>query len=159
MVTTFDSRNVDGFFLIFPILLFYTGSLFLAWLYSAGRYIAIVGERTTRLGYKLFRAGIVYWFFTLWVIFPTSYFVGNFVGDDGRPSLLSMIILLLYGIEVVVVYYVFGYMSKLITDAYRNCRQDIVGYIVTFVGLMALPVGIWFIQPKVNSIWREKGSR
>ena len=83
---------------------------------------------------------------TLLILRPSS---------SSLPDLLLFIIPL-YFLFVVCLLYDLNFISKNLVLAEKNDKVKIEEYIGPFFALWFFPIGLWFIQPRVNSLFAQK---
>lgn len=126
--------------------LFVPAALFLLWLLSAGTILHRILQSADRptASFNLFRFNI---FFALGYLVLT--FIYMFVAFNSEvlfqylflPAHLYQLFCLLHGIYFV--------SRNLATVEKQEADENYIGY---FFLLLLFPVGLWFIQPKINSL-------
>ncbi len=132
----------------------YGGSLLFAWALSVGTYLARVGGVISGFGYRLFRVGVVYLLVMAWIDLPLSLIV-----EAINSTPLSVLLLVAHIAGVVLIYYVMALLAKLVVDSEKAFAFGEMSFLPTFLALLVFPVGIWFVQPRINAIFRMKGDR
>jgi cbb3-type cytochrome oxidase subunit 3 len=75
---------------------------------------------------------------------------------DDTSSTIAMInyYLGLYG--KVAWFFFVGYASKKLVEAEKNTRVKFFDFIGTFILMLIFFIGVWFIQPRVNKLWKKQ---
>ncbi len=72
--------------------------------------------------------------------------------------LIPLIIIPFHFLAAVCIFYSFGFTAKRLVTLQRGKSVDFYDYIGTFFMFWFFPLGIWFIQPKVNSLLGNENS-
>lgn len=145
-VAVVDSPTVVEVLYSISLVTFYMGLLFLFWIFSVGRYLSEAKGTVSGIAYRFFYISVMYLFLILSLILFFPLF-GDKIGKIFSGILLSMLV-----IGVVCIYYVMTYLSKMIVNVEKKDASNSSDYIETFVALIFFPVGIWFIQSRINKI-------
>lgn len=120
---------------------------FLAWLGSIGFFSRSIEQPELRTGTQFFRFALVY---------PAIYMVG-FI-----PFLLSgelhygAVILPLHFLCMICLFYDLVYVSKALALAENGKPVSFYEYAGPFFLLWFFPIGVWFVQPRINRLYAER---
>jgi hypothetical protein len=114
------------------------------WLWSVGAFLHSIVESRLRLNLNVFRMA---------VIFPLIYapvFAASLYSL--RPALF-LIIFPLHLFATFSVFCSFRFVSKSLALVERASPVSFPDYRGSFLGLWFFPVGVWFIQPRINRLY------
>ena len=135
----------EGFLVGFAIALAMAG--FLAWAWSMGSFFNSITNPELRLRT---------WFFRFAVIYPPVYlvfFLGSFIGNESR---LGDLIIPLHLLCMICLFYLLYFVSKSLVLAETDKPASFYDYAGPFFLLWIFPVGIWYVQPRVNRLYAER---
>jgi hypothetical protein len=97
-------------------------------------------------------------FFKFSIIFPVAIIISLEVLFIFRPSNSSLLnfVFPLYFLYIFCLLYDLNFISKNLVLAEKNDKVKIEEYIGPFFALWFFPIGLWFIQPRVNALFAQK---
>jgi len=118
---------------VFKILSMLDGALFFIWLYTVGDYLFQKLPKGISMNINLFKVAITLSLFLLlfWSIYH------NLI------SILALTLIAAYSTY---------FVSRSICTIEKNRKVDFSEYAGTFISIWIFPLGIWFIQPRVQKI-------
>ncbi len=123
--------------------------VFLSWLWFMGSFLRSAIERSLRPRESFFRIAIIY---PLVFAFAGPVFIVN---PNSWP--LGLIVVLGLFLFVCLIYD-FNFVSNALIVAETGRRKDLGEGTVTFFLLWFFPVGVWFIQPRINRLFKARGT-
>ena len=130
--------------LFFLILVLTFGSQFL-WFLSLGIHLNKVVPSNIRMPAGLFKFSIYYSLICIFILYAGLIFI--YVGGSGdcflfiKLSLYFVLPCMLYGLY---------FISRNLVMAEKKQKVVLGNYVVTFFLILFYPIGIWFVQPRVN---------
>jgi hypothetical protein len=122
----------------------------LCWVWFVGSFLCSVVEPDVRPSQVLFRVAI---------ICPLLFALGAFAFMINPKPYLPPLIVTLSLFVLVCLIYDFDFVTRnLILAETGQPRMPGEGA-VTFLQVFFLPVGVWFIQPRINRLYSERGSK
>ncbi|MCP4986693.1 MAG: hypothetical protein GY928_11750 [Colwellia sp.] len=137
--------------LLYEVLMIMFMFVFSCWLYAVSK------ECNKRTSVELQKSpiymliGLIY--FTIFTIVSSMLLFS--VQDSTQPQNISLIIPLIipfYLLAAACIFYSFGFTAKRLVTLQRGERVGFFDYSGLFFMFWFFPFGIWFIQPKVNSL-------
>ncbi len=122
---------------------------FLAWFGSMGFFFRSLVKPELRMGTQFVRFALVYPL----VYVPIFFFLG--IPDIGVPV---WVILPLHLACMACLFYLLYFVSKSLVLGESGKLVSFYEYAGPFFLLWFFPIGVWFIQPKVNRLYAEKCS-
>jgi hypothetical protein len=120
---------------------------FLVWLWSLGSFLTSAAPAEFRLKTGFFRFAVIYPGVYIFV-FAALFFSMN-------PKVLAVIIPLhLFGMFCM--FYDLYFVAKSLAMAETGSSATFAGYAGAFFLLWFYPIGIWFIQPRVNRLYADR---
>jgi hypothetical protein len=117
-----------------------------AWLWSMGSFLNSVVQPSLRLRLGFFRVALVY---------PMLYmFVFVAVFTSANPLLLA-VLFPLHVFAMFCLFYDFYFVSRSLAMAETPKVASFADYAGSFFLLWFFPVGVWFIQPRVNRLFAQ----
>ncbi len=123
-------------------LIFYFG--FLAWLWASGTFLHSILRPELRMKTRFFRFSIIYpalYFFLFFATFFTS-----------KPIVLALIFPL-HALATFSMFYLLYFVSKNLVSAEAGKPVTFSDYAGPFFLLWFFPIGIWFVQPRLNRLY------
>jgi hypothetical protein len=136
-----------GFFFLAVMVLYFL--CFLAWFGSMGFFFRSIVKPELRMGTQFFRFALVYPL----IYVPIFFFL--VIPDTGVPI---WVILPLHLACMVCLFYLLYFVSKSLVLEETGKQVSFYEYAGPFFLLCFFPMGVWFIQPKVNRLYAEKRS-
>jgi len=121
-----------------------------AWLWSMGSFLNSIGQPTSRLRLGFFRFALLY---------PAVYIIIfiNFFGTT-RPALLALIFPLHF-FAMFCLFYDLYFVSKSLALVETGKLVSFYDYAGSFFLLTFFPIGVWFIQPRINRLYAQPVSQ
>jgi hypothetical protein len=141
--------DVNGATLLFLVAMFVYMLSFLCWFWSLGSFLASNVESELRLKEGFFRFALLYPVFYLPAFFWVMFSHGLGPVAVIFPFHLFCMFCLFYGLY---------FVSKNLVMAETGKPASFYDYAGPLFLMWFYPVGIWFIQPRVNRIYAEKKS-
>ncbi len=120
----------------------------LAWFWSMGSFLSSMVPPPLRPKLGFFRFALTY---------PALYifiFIASFQSASTRPALLA-IIFPLHFLAVFCMFYDLYFVSKNLVLAETSKSASFYDYARPFFLIWVFPVGVWFIQPRINRLYRQ----
>ena len=119
----------------------------LAWFYSIGYFFNSITRPELRLktSFFLFSVGYPPIFF--------AFYLGNIIGDKTRIGAFIFPLLILY---MVCILYLLYFVSKSLVLAETEKPATFYEFAGPFFLLWIFPIGIWYVQPRVNRLYAER---
>ncbi len=137
------------------IALFYMGVLF-AWIWVAGSSLYNKLPDSVELN------GL--WFRGIWVIATASYILARFIPLPALSSYLEIAetyslgsVLLLEGIFVIGILYCAFFVAKALKSVEQDRSATLKEYAWDILLFLFFPVGVWYLQPRINKIFSDQG--
>ncbi len=121
-----------------------------AWLWSMGSFLNSIGQPTLRLRPGFFRFALLYpavYIIVFLVLFGTT-----------KPALLA-IIFPLHFFAMFCLFYDLYFVAKSLALTETRKPVSFYDYAGSFFLLWFFPVGVWFIQPRINRLYAQPLSR
>lgn len=133
---------------IFPYLMVIFMSTFMAWFWSLGTGLNKLVSLEIRPSSKLFRVGIIYagTYMLLFTVFMMSLL------ESANPGSLMILIVPFHFFAMICMFYGLYFIAKNLVMAEKNEMAKFDDFAGPFFLLWFFPVGIWFIQPRINQI-------
>ncbi|WP_108124659.1 hypothetical protein [Saccharospirillum mangrovi] len=134
--------------LLIPLCLLIGFVIYFLWFWSLGVGINRRIPAEIRPGNNFFKFSIIF------STFYTPFFLASFLFFSSKlPSWLAPILGLLYFFSIYCALYVPFYIAKNIRTFETNAPATFSSTLGTYFPFLFLPVGIWFIQPRINTIY------
>jgi hypothetical protein len=118
-----------------------------AWLWSLGVFLTSIKPPALRLSLRFFRFALVYG--------PVFLFAFNVFFDD-LQSLPLAFVSPLNLLAIFCVVYSLYFVSRSLVSAEKSESVSFSSYVVEFFLIWFFPIGVWFIQPRVNRLYAVK---
>jgi hypothetical protein len=120
------------------------GSLFWGiWLWSMAIGLNVYLPEKLKLSTSKFKYCFVYFFSYLLL-------VSHFIFLAQKSSILLIVWVFLHITAMLCILYILQFVAKTITTMILERKPNFSEYIRTLLGIHFFPIGIWFIQPKIN---------
>ncbi len=140
-------RDINGATLLFLGAMFLYLLSFLCWYWSMGSFLASTVESELKLKQGFFRLALLYPLFYMPVFFWIVFSPGLGPAAIIFPLHLFCMFCLFYGLY---------FVSKNLVMAETGKPASFYDYAGPFFLIWFYPIGIWFIQPRVNRLYAEK---
>lgn len=122
---------------------------FVGWFWSMGSFLSSISRPTLRLRVRFFRFALFY---------PTVYILIFFATFNvTRPALLALIFPLHF-FAMFCLFYDLYFVSKSLALVETGKQVSFYDYAGAFFLLWFFPLGVWFIQPRINRLYAERSS-
>jgi hypothetical protein len=134
-----------------PVLLLFI--VFIGWLWSIGVNLNKLIPDDLRMNISSFRYALLYTL--IYMLFFILFFV--YIWRLGTPHIPSymLVIVPLHLLAMVCMFYAFGFVAKTLTMAEKQINVKVNDYVGNFFLIWFFPIGIWFIQPRVNKLFKS----
>ena len=124
---------------------------FVGWLWAMGAFLNSIVQPSLRLKTGFFRFLLIYPVLYIFVAAPF------FFSPDPDPSMFA-VILPFHFFAMFCLFYDIRFVSKSLALTETGRRATFYDYAGPFFLLWFFPIGIWFIQPRVNKLYADKHS-
>jgi len=143
--------------LLIPAIMLFAGLTHLTWIYSiATKLQAYMNPELRKLNVKRFRLFFFIPFFYMLVIMLTVLTVfRSSVGDEENLGVivpLMLFMILGHSFSAFCAIYVLYFSAKTLNSVEMKMEAHFSDYIGDFMLLWVFPIGVWFIQPRINAI-------
>jgi len=158
-----DQSGMLNMMKIFPIIMFLYVGLFFGWFWSIG--IGLQKYIPTEINMKIkkfkifFFIPLIYILFLLVIIGTTFYGISsgsNAVG--GIVGKMLFVVIPMHLFSMFCIFYLLYFVSKTIKTTELKRTVTFNDFIGEFFMIWFFPIGIWFIQPRINKITSEKST-
>ena len=154
------SSGLERFLRIFPVLLLlYIGALF-GWLWSVGIFLSKKLPTDAPMPSGLFKGALIiptmYILFICWFVAKLMW--GNEMSELFLEENLG-IILTAHFTSMACLFYVLYFDAKALTSVELQRPALLGDYIGEFFLFWFFPVGLWFLQPRINKLLQEYGTQ
>jgi uncharacterized RDD family membrane protein YckC len=120
-----------------------------AWLWSMGSFLSSVAQPSLRLRLGFFRFALVY---------PLLYMFVFFAIFTSANAALLAVLFPLHFFAMFCLFYDFYFVSKSLALAETRKPASFSDYAGSFFLLWLFPIGVWFIQPRINRLFAQSFS-
>src|SRR6267378_3747163 len=120
------------------------------WFWSMGAFFSSIVQLELRIKSGFFRVALIY---------PPCYFVFFIATFQSSSRGLLGLILPLHVFAMVCMFYLLYFVSKSLVLAETSKQASFYDYAGPFFLLWFFPVGVWFIQPRINRLHAQPVSR
>ncbi|WP_146191780.1 hypothetical protein [Algibacter marinivivus] len=156
-----DHKKIIGIFQFFPVIMILYISVFFSWFWSIGIGLQNKVPASIKMKIKKFKI-----FFFIPLIYITLLSIGMGISFSGYsfsnnffPNnlglMLPLIILPLHLFSMFCMFYMLYFCSKTIKTVELQKEVSFGEFIGEFFSLWFYPIGIWFIQPKINKLAKK----
>jgi hypothetical protein len=133
--------------LAFMVLWVFLMGILLAWFWSMGSFLNSIVSPALKRKMGFFRFAVLY---------PALYTIVFTAVFQSSNAALLMLILPLHFFAMFCMFYDIYFVSKGLMQAERGARVSFYDYAGPFFLLWFFPIGIWFIQPKINRLYTKQ---
>ena len=122
---------------------------FLGWFWSMGTFLDSILQPALRLELRIFRLALIY---------PMIYipiFMASFISLSVNPVMFAAIFPF-HLLAMSCMFYLLYFVSKSLVMVETNRAVSFYDYAGPFFLLWFFPIGVWFIQPRINRLYEEK---
>lgn len=158
-----DQTGMLNMIKIFPIIMFlYVGLLF-GWFWSIGIGLQKYLPTDIKMKIKKFKIfffiPLTYILFLLVIIGTTLYGISSGSNAVGRlVGKMLFVVIPMHLFSMFCIFYLLYFVSKTIKTTELKRTVTFSDFIVEFFMIWFFPIGIWFIQPRLNKIASEKST-
>ena len=159
MIYTVMTENPRLMLVVFPIVMIFSIVMLFAWIWSIGN--GLYGQRPHGTDLNIRRFRLLLLFVVLYilllliavvVLFAFNYdTIFAFIGSAG-----GLIILPLHIFAMICVFYALYYNARTIRSIELQREPESSEYFIEMILMWIWPVGIWILQPRINSIYKGK---
>lgn len=145
---------INHYFSLFPLIVFILMGVLCSWLYSIGVGLDSKIPRELKLNLGRFKMSLLVPM--LYLLF-LSIFMGTMMNDmiqsDGQPdSPIFGLIIPLHLFAMFCLFYCLYFVAKTLKTAELQKNVEFGDFAAEFFLIWCYPIGIWFIQPKLNKL-------
>jgi hypothetical protein len=122
---------------------------FLAWFWTMGSFLHAISRQPQRLKLTFFKFAVIYP--VLYIPLAAPFFLSS------DPSMVA-IILPLHFLAMFCLFYDLYFVAKHLVIAETGKSVTFYDYAGPFFLIWFFPVGIWFVQPRLNRLYAERNS-
>lgn len=153
------SSGIERLLKIFPILiLLYAGFLF-GWLWSVGVFLSKKLADDTSMPTSLFKGALI--IPTIYILF-ICWFVGRLMWSNEMSELFIAenigLILTAHIMSMICILFVLYFNAKALKSVELQSRARLGDYVGEFFLFWFFPIGLWFLQPRINKLLEERGT-
>ncbi len=149
-------------FSIFPLVILITGSIQFTWFWSVGVGLNKKIPDGLKLNVHRFKmafvcviVGMIAYLYMIYSLIKNIAFATQQDYNPALPGLIFPSVLIL----MFSVFYIYYFVAKTIRTAELQKDITVGDYIGEFFLIYFFPIGIWFIQPKINKMVQEDSER
>ena len=146
-----NGANVNEIFLIGGFIVYLSMIIVLIWLWVLGTQLNHFVSEEFRSSPKLFKVATIYPAFYA-ILFELLFFT-----QINNPSLnwIPLLICPFHLLALFSILYSFYFISKNLVLAEKDAKVKMEEIIGPFLALLFFPVGVWFIQPRINILYKQ----
>ncbi len=153
------SSGLEQFLHIFPILMLIYISVLFGWLWSVGVFLSKKLPIDAPMPSGLFKGAII--IPTLYILF-ICWFVAKLMWGNEMSELFLQenltIILTAHFTSMACIFFIFYYNAKALKSVELQHPALLGDYVGEFFLFWFFPVGLWFLQPRINKLLEESGT-
>ncbi len=135
-----DVGDLAGFW--YSVSVIWTALIYTCWLFSIGNAVYSVGS-TSRFAIVLFKAGVIYLIICLLSVFYNTSHASDF---------FPLWQIVLYCVGIFVEFYLFFFVAKNLVYYENDHHLESKSIFLTFCAIWFFPIGVFFVQPRINQI-------
>jgi hypothetical protein len=143
-------------FIIIPIGMLIFMAVFMAWFWALGTNINRWVPEDIRPSPRRFRFGLIY--ASVYMMFFLVFFMLMSTGKVGGSGSVFALIFPFHIFATVCMFYALYFVAKNLVMAERKESVGFNEFVGPFFLIWMYPIGVWFIQPRVNRMYREHES-
>jgi hypothetical protein len=121
-----------------------------AWLWAMGSFLNSLQNPARRLNQGFFRVALVYPFIYM------PFFFWFLLNSEAIPV---QVVFPLHLFATLCFFYVFYFVAKNLVTVNKRKEVFIGDYAKSWILLCLFPIGVWFIQPRINQLYTEAMNR
>lgn len=157
-LNSIQSENFTFLFFMVPIVAILGNFVQFYWIYTVSTELQKFQAQDTR-SFKVKRFKFFFFIPVIYLIFLSSYigYIVNTVNANLEPNFLfialgGIFIFFMHMLTIFGIIYTMYFVAKTITSVEMKKESHFSDYIGDFFLIWFFPVGIWFIQPRINKI-------
>jgi len=153
-----DTALLSFYFSLYPLVMILLIGVFFGWFWSIAVGLDFKIPDTLKLKLSRFK---IFLFIPLAYILLLSIFIGitmsgmDWMGNNTNPPAVFGIILPLHLLSMFCIFYCLYFVAKTIKTAELQKKVGFGDFAGEFFLIWFFPIGIWFIQPKLNKMIEE----
>lgn len=151
-----DPTVILSYFKYFPILIVLIGSVQFAWFWAVGVGLHNKVPENIKLSLIRFKLAFLCIIITIVVmVYAMTSLMSSAMtmGPSGFNPAIPGVMVLFAFLSTISIIYIYYFIAKTLKTAELQRELTIGDYIGEFFLIYFFPIGIWFIQPKVNEIY------
>lgn len=145
MITTFMSGDsLNPLAMVVPTLI--VGMVFFGWLWAIATACSKALPPELSSSPKLMKIGLIY---------ALAYVVYAGIFIFGSVNELPGYVVVMHLLAMAAIFYAFGFTAKQLTKLEQKKNVSFFTYSGPFFLFWFFPIGVWFIQPKINQLLRQ----
>lgn len=141
--TGLDLKITAAFLAAFSMMFTYFG-----WIWSAGMTLNKLSDANSKISWTTFKYLIILTPIVSFILIPL---IRNTIGGEYSSSILSIINLCSFSLFLLTIYFVTDKLYSIKTQREYSTNSKLM----VFFCVWLLPIGIWFIRPKIKAILSE----
>ena len=154
MNTLINSQELDLLFNVMPLILLIFIGIYLLWFWSLGTELNKVVPENIRLKGSRFKFGIK--FCAIYMVVFQIFIIATANGFDS--SVYMSWIIIPHLVAMYFMFYSIYFISKNLVAYENHVNGKVASSKGTFFLMCFFPLGIWFIQPRVNKMYAAKNT-
>jgi len=150
-----DPSIIISYFPFFLLLMIFTGSVQFGWFWAVGVGLNKVIPPELKLNVKRFKLAFLLvviaifgWVYFMWSLMRSVTLVSQ---NNYNPAITGLMIPCMF-LLIVAVFYIYYFVAKTLRTAELKRAINVGDYIGEFFLIYFFPIGIWFLQPKINKL-------
>ncbi|HTL81494.1 MAG TPA: hypothetical protein VL651_07310 [Bacteroidia bacterium] len=156
-VTVFATHEIAMVFVFMFVIMALVMGVQFGWFYNVGTALGKKLPENAGMNLKRFRSFVITPVIYFCFIFISMIVFGTFLFSGGRPSpffgLGFLIIVPLHLFSMFCIFYTYWFIAKSLKMVEKWNHVEFGDYIGEFFLLWFFPVGVWFIQPRINRLF------
>lgn len=146
---TFGSTIIDYAMLAATI---WINALVIAWIYSIVVFFHYTNKLAVSSSIRLFKYLIVY---IIFILLANSIFTVFPIADEKIIELMGIPSLVLFLAQIISYLYIGLFVAKTVVILELKTKIKLIDYIGTFFLFVFFPIGIWYLQPRINNLFQN----
>ncbi len=153
VVATIVSQNLTGLTVGMIFLVLYSFGTFGSWMYAVAKMSYDMRPQGSDMRLARFQMALIipaFYFALLFLIL--FYFISNLPDISVPNPFLLLLIIPFHFLSIFCMFYTMYFVAKTLKSAEVQYPVHFSDYFVDFILVWFLPVGIWFLQPRINAL-------
>lgn len=156
LVSHFLGNNVNAYIIAFPAIMIIFIVILFGWLYAIGTNLHKMIPTSVHLNLKRFKIFLAIPFVYMVIITIIMILISTRHFDEVEPSIpIFAGIMPLHFFSMFCIFYCLYFVAKVIKTVERQQEVTFSDFAGEFFLIWFYPIGIWFIQPKINKLFHE----